>query len=912
MIHFYKSFILCLLFSTASVHLVFSQSVNIKGKVLDIDTYQPIAGATIKLANSALATTTDTNGEFDLKIQAVGEEFGIVTSYVGYKEESTFVKTIGGGTKQVSILLINENSTIDEVVVTRRRVQASELALLEERRLATLTVEKIGAQELSRKGVGDVATAVTKMSGISKEDGSSQVFVRGLGDRYNSTALNGLPIPSNDPEKKNIDLDLFSTDIVEYISVDKVYNASMAGDFAGGNVDIYSKNYSGDGLLAVQIGANINTNSIKQFDDFYLNQGHNLAGFTPYKVPANALTSYDFQNSLNPKKATPLAGDLGLQAGKSYTFNNESRLNLFATGNFSSGYEFQQGINKEVDAQGDNVNDLTYKRFTYKTNTTGLFNANYKIQPDQTIAYNFMFVNSSYQARNVFEGKKRDQADDYNGLLQRGTYVQNKLYVNQLLGNHKINNRIDLNWGASFDVVRSDMPDRTWINLKYDPNVDGYTVIGNASNHRYYQNLIEDEVAVNLAAKYKIGDVDKPTGLFTLGYSGKFKKRNFEAIQFNFTINGNNFSTIVDPNNLDGFFNQANYESDFFNISAFSQNTPQTYNGDQKIHSVFGNLEYNLSEKLTSVLGIRYDKLSQMVSWRTQLDGNGGTNTFSRNEFLPSLNLKYAINEKQNLRFGASKTYTLPQFKERAPFLFEDDDLVVKYGNQFLYPSQDYNLDLKWELFPKASELVSVTLFGKYIVDPINETFVASSSNDISYVNIGDHGTVYGVEFELKKDLVKFNNDNDVLSGGLNFAYMRTNQELDSEKVARETNFTINLTDNTSSFTGASDLLINGDLSYSKNWESGANVMATAVYSYYSDKIYALGSYGKGNLIDKGVGMLDIVLRSKITKKFGINLTAKNILNPEFKRIQANQNGDFPVLTYKRGAFFNLGLNYNF
>jgi outer membrane receptor for ferrienterochelin and colicin len=102
------------------------------------------------------------------------------------------------------------------------------------------------AQELARKGVSDVATAVTKTSGITKQEGSGNIFVRGLGDRYNSTTMNGLPIPSNDPEKKNLNLEIFSTDIVEYISIDK--GGSIYGDFAGGNVDIISKDYKGKGF----------------------------------------------------------------------------------------------------------------------------------------------------------------------------------------------------------------------------------------------------------------------------------------------------------------------------------------------------------------------------------------------------------------------------------------------------------------------------------------------------------------------------------------------------------------------------------------------------------------------------------------------------------------------------------------
>jgi hypothetical protein len=121
--------------------------------------------------------------------------------------------------------------------------------------------QSIGSQELARKGVSDVATAVTKTSGITKQEGSGNIFV-GLGDRYNSTTMNGLPIPSNDPEKKNLNLEIFSTDIVEYISIDKVYGGSIYGDFAGGNVDIISKTTK-ERVFKI-IGSKVNTNAITE------------------------------------------------------------------------------------------------------------------------------------------------------------------------------------------------------------------------------------------------------------------------------------------------------------------------------------------------------------------------------------------------------------------------------------------------------------------------------------------------------------------------------------------------------------------------------------------------------------------------------------------------------------------------
>ena len=146
------------------------------------------------------------------------------------------------------------------------------------------------------------------------------------------------------------------------------------------------------------------------------------------------------------------------------------------------------------------------------------------------------------------------------------------------------------------------------------------------------------------------------------------------------------------------------------------------------------------------------DQIYQSVEWQTQVDPIGDKNYFTKVGVLPNVTAKYELNDKQNLRFGASKTYTLPQFKETAPFIYEEIN-QQKIGNKDLYPSDDYNFDLKWEYFPKNEEVIAVTGFGKYIQNPMNEVTIASSSNDISYVNTGDWGYAAGIEFEGKKIL---------------------------------------------------------------------------------------------------------------------------------------------------------------
>ncbi|CAN0351791.1 unnamed protein product, partial [Ectocarpus sp. 4 AP-2014] len=253
----------------------------------------------------------------------------------------------------------------------------------------------IGAQELSRKGVGDVAEAVGKTTGISKQEGSGNIYVRGLGDRYNSTTFNGLPLPSNNPSRKNIELALFSTDIVASIGIDKTYVYSNYGDFAGANIDIVSKDYRGDGLFEFQIGTGINTEAIG-LDKFYLQDGPSYTGFYDTKIPAFALNNYNFETSLDREVApTPINGAFSLKGGKSFTLGEETRLSIFGVGSFDNGYTFKEGISRgNVTTGGIIRKDYDYSAYEYDTNTTLMGNVSLS-HKGHSLNYNTLYVNST-------------------------------------------------------------------------------------------------------------------------------------------------------------------------------------------------------------------------------------------------------------------------------------------------------------------------------------------------------------------------------------------------------------------------------------------------------------------------------------------------------------------------------------
>lgn len=904
--------------------LSFAQS---KGTITGVLTDKDMNNETLPFANvmvkgTTIGATTDEDGKYTLSVPAGTHT--VVFSFLGYETETATVTVKAGETVKLNKALGAGSVQIDEVVLTAAVNRQKESALLLEQKSAVEIKQSIGAQEISRKGVSDVATAVTKTSGVTKQEGSGNIFVRGLGDRYNSTSMNGLPVPSNNPDKKNINLNIFSTDIVELVSIDKVYNSKIYGDFGGASIDIVSKDYKGDGFFKIDLGTNFNSNAISN-TNFKLQGNYGATGFKTYSAPTNALNTYQF-NSLKMESKTPIAGSFGLSGGKSFSVGKEGNLNFFGTASYSNEYNSKKngsaagGINPEgvINNRFD-----TYTSNGYNTNTTILGTVNYRINSANKINYNSVYINTSNQSTDEYTGYIADLANNGNGLIRRSTYVKNTLIVNQLLGEHTFSDRLKTNWGTSYNTVIGDMPDRMQNTLRKEANGYVLSAVSTPDNHRYFQKLTENEVAANINVDYKFKKTtDGYKGKLSVGYNHRYKTRDFNATQFNYKATATHVADIVDPNNLDLFYNQTNYANGYFNMSTFrgglqvpNATTPQKYNGDQTIQSAYVNTEYKLTSKFLAVVGLRAEKINQNVSWETQLDPVGGTNSLNKNAFLPNLTAKYEVTEKQNLRFGFSKTYTLPQFKERANFLYEDVTTST-IGNPYLYASDNYNLDLKWEMFPKSEEVFSVTVFNKYILNPINETILNSATNDISYTNSGNKGTATGIELEARKLIFNSSEKNtNKLTAGINGSYMESYQDLSNEKVAKETfgKRNVAFTNTSSAFTGASKYLANADLSYTKEWNDGkGNLTSTLAYTYFSDRIYALGSTGRGDLVDKAVGTLDFINRATFNKNLKIGVALKNLTDPRIRRVQANKGGDVYVLSYTKGINFSFDIVYQF
>ena len=826
----------------------------------------------------------------------------IEIKYVGYKTEvRRKVRVENGKLVILNLELETDAQELADVVVVAKKNRENENMLLLEQQKAVIAVQSVGVRELSRKGVSDAEGAVTKVAGVSKQDGVKNVFVRGLGDRYNATTFNGFALPSEDPEYKNISLDFFGTDIIQSVGVNKAFNAGGSSDVGGATIDIVSKELIGSGHLGFGISGGLNTQTVAA--DFLKQDGVNFMGFANRTEPADE-NSWNFRNKLDPSaQHLQINWSYSISGGKRfYVGKDKNPLSFFLTAGHTTDYQYTDEIIRNTTTGGTVYKDMNGKKYAENISQLALANVDFDMQNRHHISYNLMMIHANTQSVGDYNGKNSIFSDDYEnlGFTRRQQTNDNMLIVNQLMSNWGLTKSLSLDAGASYNMVKGYEPDRRINNLTKAE--DGYTLLRGNSQQRYFSTLDEDDLNVKAGLVYRLKDNIEEISNVRFGYTGRFVDDNFKATEYNLTVGHVSTLPSLDDFSLDDYYNQENFASDWFKI----QKNLDEYTVKKNIHSAYAEATYQFTPRWIVNLGMKYDKVDIEVDYNVNRGGSKGNNTIQKDYFLPSLNLKYNLNDKNSLRLGASKTYTLPQAKEISPYRYVGVNFNSQ-GNPNLKPSDHYNLDLKWDFNPTPTELISLTAFYKLIKNPISRIEVASAGGYLSYENIADKATVAGVEVEIRKNLFVRPVSNaahgmNKLSLGLNGSYIYTNAKMPLATVTTG-----------SQLEGAAPWIVNFDLSH--NFTKGeCSFVNTLVLNYVSDKIYTIGTQGYQDMMEQGVLTLDFVSQAKLNKHLSFNLKARNLLNPSYKLSRkANENGEKVILNdYKKGINISLGVSCTF
>ena len=872
---------------------------NLKGTIIDKSTREPLTGATVQVVGTTLGAVADMDGNYRLNLKP--GTYTLQVSYIGYKTETVENLTIGGADREMNFELVTDTEVLGEVTVTARKNLESERALQMERQKATLAIENMGAKEMSLKGISNVQEGVKKITGISIAS-AGQLIVRGLGDRYSTTTLNGLPIASPNPDNKLIPLDIFPAATVQNITVSKVYEAGAFADYSGAHIDISTKENTGIDFFNVSfnVGGQFNT----LFKDFYsMDRAHSLfrnpginqkfIDMERTEFESAILQENPFKTNFDVKKKSALPEFGGSMAGAKDWQVGGQTLSLLAAMSISNDLAtIQNALYRTLEAGGHTLDHFNYDSYKNELKMAGLGNLAYTLRQNDRIGYTFFY------ARNASDTYLRREGTDEEGHNLLGNHNITHIYTlqnHQLNGHHEFGSRWDFNWSGSYSKTESSEPDRR--QLMFEKNRDGSLELFKLNRQetmRYFGDLNEDEWVGDLRSTYSFGSKNK----VKFGATYKDKQREFRSTRFYYNLQGF-YPDITDSYITGNFMNYENLQNGEFRITRDKQPKDQ-YDAGQSIYAGFAELEYYPMNNFLVSLGLRYEHSKQWVNYATY-GGQAQRNVLNNNDLFPALNLKYTVNDENSVRFAFSRTVTRPSFIEMAPFLYQESYGGAQIiGNEELENGYNYNIDLRYERFEadNPNNMFSITGYGKILDSPIERTQDASGGAAVHSFQNANTGIAAGIEIEFRREL--FRN----LRMGVNGSYMYTNVKLPEDGGA--------YTNSQRSLQGASPYLINADLSYSPTFKNQTQLIASLLYNVQGPRIHAVGINGLGDEKQDAVHTLDFVANYKINDNFSLKLQVTDLLNQDIVFKQETSQGEkLEVERYERGTAIEIGFTYN-
>ena len=935
----------------AAAHLNGQETGSIVGTITDKEVNnEPLPFANVLIKGTTKGATSDFDGLYELSDIEPGT-YTVVYSFLGY--ETVEVPNINVEANKVTTVDIpmsaNEGLALDEVVVITTARKDSETALLLDQKKAIEIKESIGAQELGKIGVSDAATATTKISGVTASEASGDVFVRGLGDRYLSTTLNGLTVPSDDIDKKNIDLGLFPTRVLQNVSISKTYSASGTADEASGAINVASRELSGSGELSISTSAGVNSNVARSgvWDNFKVspNSRNTDYGFYAQNLGTQELITQQGWNTLQQK--APFDYSYAISAGKKI----KEKLSAFFTASHARSFEHREGVFRQFRSNfiDDTITDAT--TYNQKIINTALLDLTYLANEKHKVKSSTFFVNKLNEE--VFEGGRNGEATIFEetapseGLFQfirDQNTKQTRLLVTQLLGTHRFGEKNTLNWAGGYNLLSADEPNRirnevNWDPDEVEPDFDVQLARNGGFQQRKSSQEIEDvEFNGFIKDEHLFIDEEEKTLKLEIGASHRTKERDFSSQFVGVEETSTNAVNPPSIDDLGSIFRQSYFDAGLLEINLLGSNA----NGERK-DIYLGNLESTASylnvnygiKKWNFDLGVRYQIDDINVDYDIgNLNPRTGTSKQDYSNFYPSLNVKYSVNDLHALRFAFSRTITLPEFKEIAPFNYVSPTGQITRGNPDLIASTDLNFDLKWEFFPSTGQLVSLAAFYKDIADPINRVRERGSAGIFSYFNSGEKAEIFGLEAETRIDLLKpIEDDEDGTPTGselklvFNATRMWHTQDL---KEIRDENGTLLRSFQYKGITetgleGASDWIFNTSLNFNTGNDNPWAASLSA--NYASDKIFSLGvptdqanrdTLYDDAIVENGFVVLNTVISKEIGKHWKLSFNGENLLNPVIKQTQLVRNTitdietEETVFSYTSGVGLSLGLSYSF
>ncbi len=894
--------LLSILFLLVFSATISAQKSKIVGKVTNSKN-EALASVTVKLSGAASAMTrTDVEGRFSFVVDAQ-KKYTLTLSYVGYEEKiiNEVVVDKAGDEETVNIVLNEGGKVLSDVSVkatTRAATAKGETvnALITFQKNTNTVASVISAEAIKRSPDRNTGEVIKRTPGASIQEGKF-LIIRGLAERYNLALLNGIQLGSTEPDRKAFSFDLIPANMIDNIVINKAFVPELPGEWAGGLIQVNTRDIPTKNFFTIQVGSGFNTQAIG--NNFYEYKG----GKTDYlgiddgtrSLPATYTTKSKFDalapadktyigstmnNDWAPmtaNKSSLINGQFQTSGGFVKDFKNNKKLGAIFAINYNRSVRLTKGTNSGFNFIGDGTYtpDFNYKDDRYSTDLLwgGLANVSLQLNNNNKISAKTLFniTSTDFTTLRIGEESNGNQRLDSARGYEYG-FKQNTFWNSQINGEHNLKtNVLKFKWHGSFTLLDGYIPDQR--RLYYLKNNDVATnpyvallsnVLSQRSGNRFYQNLSDYIYNAGADLSYTFNALGSKQTLKG-GYLFQVKDRLFDAKPFSIYLPRDNAalrllgpSAIFAPSN----FGRGEVYSTQFAFDAIKGNLYR-YLANTILNAGYLQLDNQFSSKLRVIWGLRVEDYDQLVG---SVYKNDPRHNYTRvTDFLPGMNATYKLNNLTNLRFSASQTVVRPEFRELATFQYYDFDLnAAVQGLPTIERTKITNLDLRYELYPATGEVITIGAFYKYFDKPIEMiyNFGLGGSSVFNFAN-PESANAYGIEFEIRKKL-------DFSEALKNFTVQANGSYINSR--VKDQNLFLDRP-----LQGQSPYLINFSALYDL---PSKGITATVLYNQIGRRVTFVGSLDQPDIYESSRPVIDF----QVSKKFANNkaefkINIQDILN---------------------------------
>lgn len=934
----------------------FSQTGKITGKIIDAKTGETLPGATAVIEGTTKGASADFDGNFSLNNVPAGK-INIIFSYISYDSKKfTDVEVKANDVTNINVQLEPSSSTtFSEVVIVVEMLKENNAALTLMQKNNISVSDGVSAETIKRTPDRNTADVLKRISGVTILD-DKFVVIRGLNERYNVSYLNNSPLPNTEADKKAFSFDIFPANMLDNITVNKTATPEYPGDFAGGIVFVNTKNIPDKNFISLSVSGGYNNITTGKQRITYQGGKYDWIGLDDgtRNMPTGVPESNDFPQ-LNSTR-----GELAKQFKNDWALGTDKFDPNLST-QFAIGHNFKR---KEKDFFGV-LFSLTYNnsktyaqrdRYAFSNNTTGtsenqlddkylfetfntqtlaasILNLSFKLNENHSIS--FKNIGSISSDNKLIHSNGSTGLSNNNPAINDITtrfFKNSTVYSGQLIGEHYIPKlKLKTNWVGSFGKTKRTIPNyRTSAYSHFEkPNdpEDPYSVyydtmrtviIANAGSgpdyagYRLYSKLNEDikSFRADISRSFKISENFKQD--VKIGGFYQLRNRTFFNRQLGLVRSSSKFKSSLMYLPADQIFDEANFGQAIpSNVSGYPDSSgfllydmtkpSDVYDANSQLFAHYIMLTSKVKEWFTAVYGLRIENFTQTVNGHKK---KNDTLQFVQGQvdYLPSVNLIFSLNSKQNIRASYSKTLNRPEFRELAPFNFFDPETRLLYnGNDTLRQCSINNYDLRYEIYPGRGQLLSVSAFYKDFKNPIELAAQEYAADELTYKN-APKAIMYGAELEFrvtlgalfKTDSIKFLNNLSLFS---NLSYIKSEVAMfapgsTTEKLIRP-------------LQGQSPYIINAGIVYNDT-EFGYSV--SAMVNRIGERIFNVGTTNEPHRWENGRTVLDFqASKSFLKNKLEVRFTAKDILR---QKLIFYQNGDKDTAFDTNKDFINFSQTY--